>query len=451
MTRRWQKPLLPVYLGLCLVLGGSTEGVWTNFALQLGAVLMIALSLATSRDDYAPRRARHLFAIAIGALAIVLLQLLPLPPSIWTSLPGRGVVVRGFELLGEQLPWLPLSLSPVQSIVSGCFLLPPLAVIVWIVRGGQLSLRATVGVLLLVDVAGAVLGLRQIATGDMSLYFYTFSNWGKAPGFFANSAHMAILMLASVPFLAALAIDLNDGGKKGGRGTALVLGGLAILLVFLTLIALNSSGAVLALTAPVLFLSVALWGGRGVAWLRRLAIPIGLVAVVGAGALTYLSGRSQASNLISLNTRSVIWKLSREAFGKFGLAGSGVGSFPEIYRRFEPTATIDMTYVNHAHNDFLELALETGLPGMLLIALFLLWWGRVAWTAWRGPYENAYARAATIASGAILIHELVEFPLRSPAIAALFALCVGLMAVVSTLPTKQLKGDLRESRHLVID
>ena len=451
MTGRWHRPLLPAYLGLCLLLGGSTEGVWTNLALQLGAIPLIALSLATVGGDQTPRRARHLLAIAFGAIAIVVLQLVPLPPSVWASLPGRGFVAHGFTLLGEPLPWLPLSLTPVQTIVSGCFLLPPLAVILWIIRGGALSLRATVAVLLVVGVAGAALGLRQIATGDLNLYFYAFSNWGKAPGFFANSAHMAILMLASVPFLAALAIDLNDGGRKGGKGTALAFGGTAILLVLLALIAVNSSGAVLALTAPVLFLSVALWGGRGVAWLRRLAFPIGLVAITGAVALTYLSGRSQASNQTSFDTRSVIWTHSREALDKFGLAGSGVGSFAEIYRRFEPPATIDLTYVNHAHNDFLELALETGLPGIVLIALFLLWWGRAAWTAWRGPYENAYARAATIASGAILIHEMVEFPLRSPAIAALFAMCVGLMAMVSTLSGKRLDGDLWTSRHLVVD
>lgn len=450
MTRCWQRPLLPVYLALCLLLGGSTEGIWTNLALQIGAILLIALAMVT-REDAPSRRARQLVALAIAAVALVLLQLVPLPPGLWSVLPGRAFVAHDFALLGEPMPWMPLSLSPVLTIVSGCFLLPPIAVLLWIVRGGALSLRATVAVLVAVGIAGAVLGLRQIASGNPDLYFYAFSNWGKAPGFFANSAHMAILMLATIPFLAALVIDLNDGAGKGGRGTAVALAGFAVMLVLLALIAINSSGAVLALTAPVLFLSVALWGGRGVAWLRRLAVPIGVVALAGAIALTFLSGRSQAANHTSVDTRAIIWTYSGEAVSQFGLTGSGVGTFSGVYRRFEPVATVDLTYVNHAHNDFLELALETGLPGMILIALFLVWWGRAAWAAWRGPNENAYARAATIASGAILIHEIVEFPLRSPAIAALFALCVGLMAVVGRLPVKRGEGDLWASRHLVID
>ena len=39
MTRSWQAVLLPLYLAACLMLGGSTDGVWTNLALQDGALL----------------------------------------------------------------------------------------------------------------------------------------------------------------------------------------------------------------------------------------------------------------------------------------------------------------------------------------------------------------------------------------------------------------------------
>ena len=166
---------------------------------------------------------------------------------------------------------------------------------------------------------------------------------------------------------------------------------------------------------------------------------------------SFLSGRTRANNATSVATRSEIWSHSRDALREFGVAGSGVGSFVDIYQRFEPITTIEQTYVNHAHNDYLELALETGVAGVILILLFILWWWRAAWNAWRGPNENVYARAATIASGALLIHETVEYPLRSPAIAALFAFSIGLMAMVSVLPAKRRKGDLWANRHLVID
>ena len=450
MTARLQVVLLPAYLGACLLLGGSTTGVWTNLALQLGAVLMLAIAVTSPGPDRTPRRARHLLALLAGCFALIVVQLLPLPPALWSQLPGRGFVADGLALLGEPLPWLPWSLSPAETLVSAGFLLPPAAIVVGIVRGRAVPLRTIAAVLLAVGLAGALLGFRQISTGDLQLYFYPFASWGKAPGFFANSAHMAMMMLASIPFLAALTIDSLERAERGKNVAALATAAV-LLAVLLAVIALNTSAAVLLLTAPVLFLTVALWGGRGVAWMRRLAVPLGIAALAGAVLLTWLSGRSQAANDTSLATRSVIWHHSREAIDQFGLAGSGIGSFPEIYRRFEPAATIDLTYVNHAHNDYLELALETGLPGILLVALFLLWWGRAAWSVWRGPHENVYARAATIASGAILCHELVEYPLRSPAIAALFALCIGLMAMVSAFPAKRREGELWPSRHWAID
>ncbi len=451
MTRAWQKPLLPLFVGACLLLGGSTDGVWTNLALQLAAVLLIAVSLATPAAERAPRRARHLLALAIAALALIAIQLVPLPPSLWSTLPGREFVVADLTLLGAPLPWLPLSLSPAETLTSAMFLLPPLAIVLWIVRGGILSLRATIGVLLLVGLAGAILGLRQIASGNLDLFFYRYSSWGKAPGFFANSTHMAALMLASVPFLAALVIDLGDRRSDRGRGAGLAIGGIALFAILMALVVINSSGAVLMLSAPVLFLTVTLWGGRGVAWLRKLAVPLLIAAVAGALALTFLSGRTQTANDTSIGTRSLIWSHSAEAVADFFPAGSGVGSFKTVYPRFEDPAAVDLTYVNHAHNDYLELALETGLPGMILIALFLWWWARSAWSAWRGAHENVYARAATIVSGALLIHELVEYPLRSPAIAALFALSIGLMAMHAVLPGKRREGDLWATRHLAID
>ena len=450
MTRGWQAPLLPFYLAACLILGGSTDGVWTNFALQLGAVLLIAVSLA-SPVDRAPRSARLLVAIAAAAVLLVIFQLVPLPPVLWTALPGRGFVVRGLSMIGEPLPWMPLSLAPAETLTSASFLLPPLAILLWIVRRGALSLRASIAGLLVVCFLGAVLGLRQFGSGNLDLFFYRFSSWGKAPGFFANSAHMAVMMLASVPFLAALVIDVGNRSGDSKRGSGIALGAVVLFATMMTLVVINASGAVLLLSAPVMFLTVALWGGRGVAWLRRLAVPLLVIALAGAIALTFLSGRTQANNATSVATRSEIWSHSRDAVAEFGVAGSGIGSFVNVYQRYEPVATIETTFVNHAHNDYLELALETGIPGIILVLLFLLWWWRAAWNTWRGPNENVYARAASIASGALLIHETVEYPLRSPAIAALFALSIGLMAMVSVLPAKRREGDLWANRHLVID
>jgi O-antigen ligase len=131
--------------------------------------------------------------------------------------------------------------------------------------------------------------------------------------------------------------------------------------------------------------------------------------------------------------------------------GSGVGTFRQVYALYEDHDRLDVTtYVNHAHNDYLELALETGVPGLAVLALFLLWWGRAAWRAWRSREADPFARAAAVASAAILVHSLVDFPLRTAAIGACFALCLVLL-VRQRPPRAAEKSDLWSPRHVVVE
>ncbi len=132
--------------------------------------------------------------------------------------------------------------------------------------------------------------------------------------------------------------------------------------------------------------------------------------------------------------------------------GSGVGSFADVYPAYENPARVDRWYVNHVHNDYIELAVETGLTGILLIVAFILWWMLRVAAIWRASAIDRFARAATIASGAILLHSLVDFPLRSTAISALFAFCVALMVGVRRRLTIEAPVEENEhgARHLSI-
>jgi O-antigen ligase len=116
------------------------------------------------------------------------------------------------------------------------------------------------------------------------------------------------------------------------------------------------------------------------------------------------------------------------AAGDFFPFGSGVGTFPDIYRWYEDPASVNSTWVNHAHGDVVEILLETGLLGLLLMLAFLIWWSRRAYAVWSsGDRPDHFARAAMIASAAIIAHSFVDYPLRTAAISTLFAVCLALM------------------------
>jgi O-antigen ligase len=152
----------------------------------------------------------------------------------------------------------------------------------------------------------------------------------------------------------------------------------------------------------------------------------------------------------SVHSRQYIFQTSAKAAADFMPWGSGLGSFRRIYAVYEDHDRLDpKTYVPHAHNDYIELALETGVPGLVVLLLFLVWWGRAVWIAWKRPGAGDYARAAAIASAAILVHSLVDFPLRTAAISACFALCLALMIQRRQVPAEE-AATLRPTRHVVV-
>ena len=126
--------------------------------------------------------------------------------------------------------------------------------------------------------------------------------------------------------------------------------------------------------------------------------------------------------------------------------GSGLGSFRNVYSLYEQPEKVTDVYVVHAHDDYLEIALELGVAGIILMLAFLAWWAAAVWRAWRSAEGGPFARAAAIASAAVLVHSLVDFPLRTAGIAVCFALCLAFLADSRAAPPKE-KAELRRRRH----
>jgi O-antigen ligase len=178
---------------------------------------------------------------------------------------------------------------------------------------------------------------------------------------------------------------------------------------------------------------------------------LALVAAVGAIASTSIgSSRIGAEASGSVQSRQAILKTTGRAIGETMPFGSGLGSFVKVYPLFENADRVTPEYVVHAHNDYAELALELGLAGVLLVGLFLAWWAAAVKSGWRAGGGGPYARAASIASAVILVHSLVDFPLRTAAISATFAMCLALL--IDRRPAqRQDPADLRPARHVVVD
>lgn len=264
---------------------------------------------------------------------------------------------------------------------------------------------------------------------------------------------MALLLVASIPFIFALisAGRRSRGRLAGQRRSAMVaLAGGMLVVVILGLI-LNKSLAGFALGIPVLAASIGLLlsSRQQRRWLFAPALL--LLAAIGSIFLMPASARLQSLGAsTSVESRRAVAETGWVAAREFMPMGSGLGSFERVYRLYEDPQSVDSTYVNHAHNDYLELAIEAGLPGLVWVGLFLAWWAFAARFRWREAVDDPFAKAGTIASAALLAHSLVDFPLRTSALAAVFAMSVGLMAHSVVRRRGKTESDIRPPRHLEI-
>ena len=89
--------------------------------------------------------------------------------------------------------------------------------------------------------------------------------------------------------------------------------------------------------------------------------------------------------------------------------GAGLGSFVPVYPLYEAPEQIARYYINSAHNEYLEFLLETGLPGLALLALLGL-------ALLRGFARTPFAQATFLALLGLMVHSMLEYPLRTYAI-----------------------------------
>ena len=454
MSSRFRDAIGPAYLFLCLILGGSAQGAWGNMTLQLLGLALLVWAASAPQAEKAARALSRLLIMAIVAIAYVALQAVPVPPSVWTGLGGRAAIADGYRILGIETPWLPISVTPYLSLATLLTLIPPLALFCTIVILRAYRPSWLAAGLILGTIAGVLLGALQVSGGGGDVpsrwYLYRESSFGFATGFFANANHMAGLLVSTIPFLAALLTSARSANRQ--RNSAIIAGVTGAGLLILVGIALNHSLAAYLLTLPVLGISALIAIPRRSRWRKWAIGAAAAILAAGLGAVwtdSFRNGPFGSDTATSVGSRQEMLATTAKAVGDFMPWGSGLGSFQDVYHLYEKPAEVTNTYVVHAHNDYAELTLELGLVGVLVILAFLAWWAGQAWSAWRFADASAYSRAAAVTSGAMLIHSLVDFPLRTGALAAVLAMCLALLVERRTSVVRT-KSDLWPTRHVVL-
>lgn len=400
------------------------------------SIIVCAFGCMTLNRGHFKGRAWFLgWAGAIFLLA--LLHLAPLPPSIWPSIAGRQDLADVDKLAGLSDIWRPLTLAPMNGWHALLSLFAPLAVLLLGIQLNRDDLFRLLPLVIALAALSGLLGLLQ-AIGDPqgSLYFYRITNNGSAVGLFANRNHAATLLACMFPMLAVYAATAR-GGVDALKMRQLMAAAIAIVLVPLILVTGSRSGlvsAVIGLGAAALLYrqpSDVHAVRRGKPQRIKVLPILGGVAVISLAFLTYFLSRAEAIERLFLqasgeDSRTDFWAISIDLFWKYFPWGSGSGSFVEAFQIIEPTQLLDATYLNRAHNDWVETAVTFGLPGVVALCVAAVAFGIRSYRLWRNADGSAravaYGRLASVMIAMIAIASVSDYPLRTPTMMGLFAI-----------------------------
>ena len=294
--------------------------------------------------------------------------------------------------------------------------------------------------------------LQGLSPNGKLYWIWALEQGGSIYGPYVNHNHYAGLMEMLTPFpLVLAATRFTSGNRK------IAVAGIAALMaasIFLS----GSRGGMAAFVAQMVVLSVLLVRKREGSWKQPLMLGVFLAVVIvflvwmGGNELTrrLISIHSEAREEINGGVRLTIDRDCLRMLSKKPFLGWGLGTFPIVYPEFRSFYTT--FFVNHAHNDYLQLLVETGLVGFSIAAWFLVLMFRQAASKlkdWTETASGAITVAALLGCVGILVHSFLDFNLQIPANAALFyVLCA--VAASAPLQESQRRRVLRR-RSLIVE
>ena len=439
--------ILVAFLILVFVFGGSNRAdAFSQIIVRVVAVVFAAIFyLMSSPKAFGPvKPVGYGLVLLVG---LMILQLVPLPFSVWAHLPGRQVFTDLPEVFPASSPWRPVSLVPDATLNSLLSVLPGFAAV-----AGFSMLRPhdrfwLICAMIVLALVSGMVGILQLTGQSPWLYLYQGMSDGTAVGFFANRNHQAALLCSALPMLAAFAACREAPGSPTIRAFLAALSGIVIL----PLIVVTGSRTGILLMAVGLTAAYMIYRRAGAqrigsqqaagpvpALSRRQWLWVGAFAAVVLTFMLLIASskavaiqRAFAMDVEADARLRLFWPMI-DLLSTYFPFGTGFGSFPQVFKVFEPFSNLGPAYFNHAHNDVLELLIEGGLPGALILFAGGTWWTRKALVAWRGKGRSDGRLFAQVGSAVTLVFgiaSLTDYPLRTPICSVVFLMGCCLMSV----------------------
>jgi putative inorganic carbon (HCO3(-)) transporter len=413
-----------------------------------------ALLLATSPEISQPSFGK-IALVPVVLSGIVLLQLCPLPSSLLHRLAGRDVPQP--DIGTGYLSFEPYATRTHFLILLTCFVAFYFA---QLVSRDRRRKQFFIGALVALGTFEAFYGLVQYLSGWQQIFTYVKKfDLEEATGTYINRNHYAGFLEMILPF--SLALVFYEYAKlRGDRDSKVnlqsVIGKSAIQKLVLSLaisvvlcaalVFSRSRMGILAAAASILVIfalvAISRLHGRMGTLLAASFIILSVCLALWIGPGPIVSRFQTVNEEYSLGGQSRIsmWGDALPLIKHHPWLGTGFGTFPIAYTSSQ-TAFLSQ-FVNHAHNDYLEVAADLGIPATAILfvsILFILGRAIRSFLSGERDFERAVALGCAGSIVAILLHSFADFNLYIPANALLLATILGL-AVSVRMPSSEARS-----------
>jgi O-antigen ligase/tetratricopeptide (TPR) repeat protein len=396
-------------------------------------------------------------------LVYMIVQLIPLPPQLLKFIsPAAYSLYAETSWAGGHAGWGSLSICG-KATVAEFFRFSSYAAFYFLtvqILSKKEFLKKTVYAVILFGALVAFFAILQYILPNNKIYWVRGLTYPGMPfGPYVNKDHYAGLMemifpvvlssfLLSRPYTGyqSLRERISEALNQKGTNVHILLGLSAVLIstsVFLSL----SRGGIISLSLSMIFFCLLIAGrrkrsnasNRALIIIAIFALIVLAVGWFGWGPIfeKFKSLRDEQGGIH--NSRFDIWKDCIKIVGQFPLTGTGFGTFVDIYPKYRSIAAGGL--LQHAHNDYIELASDGGIIACLLMGWFLL---AVLYRSFRTflkrrePYSVYLFVGSVTGLLSILVHSFGDFNLQIGANGLYFFFLAGL--VVSAAHTRMRDG-----------
>jgi O-antigen ligase/tetratricopeptide (TPR) repeat protein len=414
--------------------------------------------------------------LPLGAMVLwFVVQLIPLPPALIRvfspatyqvyekSLPGWPAahpyqsLIAGSSTTGLPI-WRPLSLCP-DLTLRDTLRFSSLAALMAIAAFYSFGLsrnrenrivRRTAIAIIAVSTVVASWGLLSVLGAEIG------NVEARATGPFVNPDHFANYLALMTPLALAGLLYPSSFVEDSWRDLFRIMSGVAFLVASCAIfMSLSRAGWIIWALGCFLLIRFTVFShhfkapnrgleiGASLGRRTRIAIGCAIVLLFLTGAAYLLGDRGEqllgdrlndtVSSDASFASRAQVWRASLPMLRDFPLVGVGLGSWPEIFPRYQPAPYDRGNFWNAAHNDYLQFFIETGIVGA---ALFLLLWSQLVVYVVRARAalsSHTFPLFAALLAGAAAMaaHELADFSFRITPNAVLFCVMAGFALRIS--------------------